>query len=547
MPTQIRLGKPPVPVLEEPVAVVAAPAAVETIYDMPAATTRARRIPWTLLMVAALLILGAAVSFLLWRKWTAAGPAENIQLYSIVPRSFPVLVREKGEIKAAKSIELRSEIEGRTTIISLVEEGIQAKKGDLLVELASDQIDTNIRDAEIREATARANFEAAGKELEILRDDNASKVRKAELALRLAELEKEKYNEGDAQELRQKAKLAKEKAEYVLRRAEETLKDSEQLHTQGFLTKIELDNDRFSHYEGQLQLAEAKLSEQVLEKYTIPMAVQEKDSEVAEAKKELERTLKAAAASEAKAVADLAGKKSEMELVQEKLGKLREQKTKSKIHAPADGLVVYARENGWWRNDSGIEKGAQVYERQSLIELPDISSMKAIIRIHEAQTEKLKLDLPATVDIEGFSDRQYTGKVSKIAVLADSQNRFLNPNLKQYETEVLLDGSFTDLKPGLTARVEIMVSRVENALAVPVQAVFGKAGKYYVFVEQDGKPQAVPIEAGQSSSEYLEVKKGLSEGDKIYLAVTSEMKLLLPTEEETNPAQIAGPPPGQKP
>ena len=61
--------------------------------------------------------------------------------------------------------------------------------------------------------------------------------------------------------------------------------------------------------------------------------------------------------------------------------------------------------------------------------------------------------------------------VQKIAVLADSQNRWLNPNLKEYETEVLLAGSFQELKPGATARVEIQLAELNDVLAVPVQAV----------------------------------------------------------------------------
>ncbi len=330
-------------------------------------------------------------------------------------------LEEKGELKAASSIDIRCELEGRSTIIQLVPEGTHVKKGDLLVELASDEIDDKIRDAEIKSATAQAAFEASEKERQILIDENASKVRKAQLALWLAEHAVEKYQEGESAELKQDADLALQKARYVLQRAQEQFKDSKELYDQGYVTRIEMENDKFAEYQAGIELKKAELALEVLSKYTIPMALQEKNSDVEEAKKELERTKKAAMASEAKAASDVSAKESELKLVQEKLTKLRDQKTKARIVAPAEGLVVYARENSWHREDTIIETGKQVFERQSLIELPDTSSMKVVIRVHEAKTGMLKLGLPATVTVEGVSGN-FRRAGFQDRVLADSHN-----------------------------------------------------------------------------------------------------------------------------
>ncbi len=520
--------------------------------DSPAPQRATRRVPlrWPLVLAAVALLAMVAGGYFGFNKLLSTAPTRDIQVYTVAPKSFPVILEEKGELKAANSIEIRSELEGKSTIIFLIEEGSHVKKGELLVELASDIIDSNIRDAEIKEATARAAFEAARKEQEILLDENASKIRKADLALQMAKIALEKYQEGDAVELRQGATLGLEKAKSVLQRAEDDFKDAKDLYDQGFVTRIELENYRFKSYEAKLELKKAELGLHVLEKYTIPMNMQQKQSDVTEASKEMVRTNKSTAAAEAKAAADLAGKKSEMDLMQEKLAKLKDQKAKAKITAPADGLVVYTRES-WWRSESQIQKGASVYERQSLIELPDTTSMKVVIRVHEAQTEHLKVGLPATVDIESFSGRQYRGTVSKIAVLADSQNRWLNPNLKEYETDILLDGSFDDLKPGITAHVEVQIAELHNVLAVPVQAVFGKGGKYFVFQEEDGQVQPVEVQVGLASNEYVEIKKGLTADKLVRLAVTDDMKLMLPDIENTDTSKPRKPavpkPPAGKP
>ena len=506
----------------------AAPAQPAVFPAAPFRTGRRRFRPR--LIAAALLVGTPLLLYAGWTRWASSPPVDDAQLFTVVRRSFPIVLRQKGELKASNLIEIRSEVEGRATIIFLVEEGTQVKQGDLLVELASDEIDEKIREGEIRVATAEAAYEAASKSFEILQDENASKIRKAELELRLAELALEKFKEGEAVEQRQDATLALKKAESDFAQATATLEDSEKLYERGFLTKIERDGDRLKKLSADIDLQKAQLAQEVLEKYTIPMSLQEKESNVTEARKELERTRKSAAAEESKSAADVAARKSELAIVQDKLARYRDQKQKSRITAPADGLVVYSRTGSWYRSETQIDKGAQVFERQSLIELPDTRTMKVSVRVHEAQTQSVKVGLPATVEIEGFAGKKFSGKVTKIAALADSQNRWLNPNLKEYETEITLDGQFDQLKPGTTARADILVAQLNNVLAVPVQAVFAKGASYFVFADRSGRPEPLRVSLGPSSNEYVEIKQGLREGDRVWLAVTDEMKLLLPDE-----------------
>jgi len=503
----------------------------DTSWLSEAATAGAPKVRSRVMVVSVVVFAAFAVIFTVSWLFRSARPNEGIQLFVVERRSFPVTLEEKGELEAANSIDIRCELEGRSTLIYLIDEGAHVQKGDLLVELASDEIDEQLRDIEIKVAMAQAAHEAAVKEHEILLSENASKIRKAELALEMAQLALKRYQEGEKVELKQDADLALEKAKSVLKRAQDYRKDSEELYKQGYITQIELENDRFAQYEGEIELKKATLALEVLEKYTFPMDLREKQSEVDEASKELERTKKSATASEAKSGADVSAKKSELALIREKLDKFQDQKSKAKIHAPADGLVVYAREGSWHRTEKIIEEGSQVFERQSLIELPDTSSMKVLIRVHETQIEHLNIGAPAVVEIEGHSGRQFKGKVSKIAVLADSQNRWLNPNLKEYQTEVLLDGEFADLKPGATARVEVQMAQLNDVLTVPVQSVFVRNGLYYVFVDGGGDLEPVEVEVGLSSPEYVEIKSGLSEGQQIRLAVTKDEQLLLPGGE----------------
>ncbi|MBI4579523.1 MAG: efflux RND transporter periplasmic adaptor subunit [Planctomycetes bacterium] len=509
-----------------------APAADWPAPPHPVSGTRRRL---TLGQIVGMVLLAALVAggYGAYRLLTHTGPVVDVQLFTVTRRSFPVILKEKGELKAANTIDVRCELEGRPTIIYLIPEGQWVKEGDLLIEMASDTIDEQLRDGEGKEANALANYEATLKTREILRDENASKVRKAELQLRLAQLDQQKYIEGEQKELEQEAQLAVDKGKMILERETQDYKDAQELFEQGFITRVDLKDAEFSAYAAGLDLAKAKLALEVLNKYTIPMALEEKKSAVHEAEKELDRERKAAEASEAKATADVDAKKSDLDIARDKLAKLKDQKRKTKITAPAPGLVVYARESSY-RSESTIETGTQVHERQMLIQLPDTSSMKVEVRVHEAHIERLREGMAALVQVEGFSNRTFTGKVSKIAVVADSQNYWMNPNLREYKTEILLDGKFADLKPNVTARVEIQMAQMNNVLAVPVQSVFAKAGKFYVFLDDKGRVRPIPIKPGLASTDFVEIVSGLEEGRTIRLAVTDEMRLLLPDEGDDN-------------
>ena len=178
--------------------------------------------------------------------------------------------------------------------------------------------------------------------------------------------------------------------------------------------------------------------------------------------------------------------------------------------------------------DNQIKEGASVHERQTLLSLPDTSEMIVKVRVHEAKTDKLQLGQTAVVTVEGMPGRQFSGRVSKIAVLADSQNRWLNPDLKEYETEIKLDPTDVPLKPGVTAHVEILVESVTDKLAIPVQSVYTRGGRRYVFSGNRGDASPIAIKLGAIGTEWAEITEGLSGSETILLAFSDEHKRLIP-------------------
>ncbi|NOT02142.1 MAG: efflux RND transporter periplasmic adaptor subunit [Phycisphaerales bacterium] len=455
-----------------------------------------------------------------------AGDASESTLHTVARRSFPVIIESKGELKAKKTTEVKCKVEGRSTIIWLIEEGTTVAEGDLLVRLASDQIDERVQQEEANEASAIAALEAAEKDLEILIDQNLSDIRKSELAVEIAGIELEKYTKGDAVKTLKTNELAIDRVAQSLKRADLEFTAARQLREKGWMTESDYLEKEFALKEAERAVETSNLDLHVFQTYTHPKDLRQRESDVDEAKKELERVRKSALAKEAQRKAEVEAKRAALLNAQNNLKKFREQKEYTEIKAPAPGLVVFDTGNRW--DPAKIAEGGEVFEYQTIVSLPDTTVMIVSVRIHEAKTNLITIGQKATIEIEGIPDVIFSGEVSKIAPLADSRNQWLNPDLKEYETEITLETNEHDLKPGVTARSEILVSELKDVVAVPLQAVYSKGGKHYVFKPSGPAAEPIEVNLGESSNDYVEVTSGLDTGERVYLAVSDDAKRLLP-------------------
>ena len=490
-----------------------------------------RGIPRGLLRAGLLVLLLAATVWATSGWLRPANDLASIDQFTVATQDFNVVLTEKGELKAAKETEIICAVEGRSTIISLIPEGTAVQKGDLLVELASDAIEDRIQQEELKETNAITAYEAAETELEIRRDKNESDIRKANLDIELRQLALDKYEKGDWVERHKDAEIAIEQAKINLERRGEDFEAAKALKKRGFITKTEFAEEEFAHTRAKWDLEKAIRAKQVLETYTHVADLRKRQSDLEESKKEYERVVKNARAEEVKGMRSVEGKKKELDLTQAQLAKFRRQKIGCRISAPTQGFVVYYAGGGgrhFMSSDSQIREGATVHERQIIMTLPDTSEMILLVRIHESKTDKLRLGQSVRIRVEGLPGEELSGKVTKIAAVADSQNRWLNPDLKEYETEITLDANDFPLKPGATAHAQILVESVTNAIAVPVQTIYSKGTGRYVFASKGGVITPLPIQLGAIGTEWAEIKGGLNGGERILLAYSDEQKRLVP-------------------
>ena len=301
-----------------------------------------------------------------------------------------------------------------------------------------------------------------------------------------------------------------------LSQAQIKLAGTERLYSSNFVTKTELDSDKLSVKRSEVKVAASQTALDLYNKYEFAKAAEEFVSKYDESLRSLERSRKEAISKLAQARARLKSAEGRFRIGTEQLQELYQQMSNCVIRAQRPGLVVYGR--GDDRRFSGpeeqIREGATVRERQSIITIPDMTHMAVKLKIHESHIKKVKKGLKARIQVDAFPNEKLDGEVLKVGVLPDSQDRWMNPDMKVYVTSVAVEGMHEWLKPGMSAKVEILVQELPDVIYVPIQAIVPMKGKQYCFVANGGAPEERGVEVGEFNDEFIEIKRGLKEGER---------------------------------
>ena len=471
-----------------------------------------------IMAIAGLLLCGAA--FWGYKKWSAP-PPEQTEFYKVKRGDMVISVVEGGALRAVKESVIRSEFEGISRIISIVPEGSYVKAGDLLVELDSSELKDRVNQQEVTYQNNEFAFIQAKENFSIQKSLIESQIKDAELRVEFAKSDLDKYIEGDAPQQISTATNQIIIRKEQLQRAKDKLEWTQKLFEKGYASKSELEADGLSLLQSMISVDQADEDLRLFRKYDLPKQERRLKSAWEQAQMELERLLQRTSNQLAQAEANLRTSQRALELTHEKLKELQQQLENSKIKAPQDGLVVYASSSFGDRGQMLIEEGAQVRQRQEIIKLPDVSQMIVEIRVHESHVLQIRPGLPAYVTIDSIPDQRFKARVTKVAVLPNSQDRWLNPNLKVYSTDVLIEDQLPDLKPGASARAEIVITNLVNALAVPLQAVATVKGKQVCFIQNGEGLSPVPVTVGNFNDQFIEIRSGLKDGDQVALTPPS--------------------------
>ena len=505
----------------------------------------------------ALLVLGGVGGAAWWFLAPGAATVEAAPTWKVVRGSLRISVTEGGSLQSLKSTMIVSEVEGSTKIVAIVPEGTNITEDDVtagrvLVELDSSEIRNKLNRQEISVSDAAAALAQSKGALDIQLNQNASDVRKADLDVRFARLDLDKYLgapvaeklvatrgtqaspvrpdvraladdaalEGEALQQTRKLKSAIDLAAEEVSRARDKLAGTERLLAKGFVSQDELVADRLAQKRQEVALDEAKTALSLFVAYEFPKQVEKLASDLLEAEATLGRVKKRASSAQSQAEADLKGKEEKLRLEKDQFDLLQRQAAACTIRAKNPGLVVYASsiDNNDYRDGQPIQAGTAVREREAIISIPDPKRMGVRVNVHESALDKVKVGQAVFVTVDAFADRPLLGRIEKLATMPNASNRWQNPDLKVYPTDIVLEDAPAVLRPGMSAKVEILVKDIEGALSVPVQAIGYAGGKPVVWRRAGTDAAPAPVRLGLASDRFVEILDGVAEGDVVLLS-----------------------------
>ncbi len=422
-----------------------------------------------------------------------------------------VTVTEDGTLESADNVQIKCEVAGGSTILSLIADGTRVQQGDVLARLDSSAIEESLNLQKIACEKAQASYIQATKDFEV-----------GKISVR-------EYLEGTYVQQLQDFEATITIALENLRSAENTLQYTERMFRKGYSTVLQRDAQEFAVRRASLELKSAETAKKVLADFTKQKMLQELESlrDAAEARMKSE--------------------KAALDLEEIRLTRLKTQLEKCVLTAPKSGLVIHANDLSRRRgSDSSpqIEEGASVRENQDVFRLPDLSKMQVKTAVHESKIEQLRSGMPANVKVQ---DRAFTGSVVYVANQPEPTS-FFSSNVKQYATTVRLDGEHSDLRPGMTTVVEILIDRRRDVLLLPVAAVVEQEGDFFCWVDESQEITRRPLTLGLTDNRFIEVTDGVAEGDVVVL----NPRAMIPAAREQDSATDGKPSksfgsPGSKP
>lgn len=161
---------------------------------------------------------------------------------------------------------------------------------------------------------------------------------------------------------------------------------------------------------------------------------------------------------------------------------------------------------------SGFNSGTEVFT------IANLEDMIITAHLNQADVTRLKVGQEVAVQIEAVPGLKLTGKVDRLAPQATFKN-----GVKGFATRIILKNAENVVRPGMTANLSIPLISAGNVLAVPLGAIFSNQGERFAWVKRaEGSFERRPVNLGVADYDYVEVTKGLKEGDEVSLVTPTE-------------------------
>jgi len=172
--------------------------------------------------------------------------------------------------------------------------------------------------------------------------------------------------------------------------------------------------------------------------------------------------------------------------------------SKTTISAPFTGIVGLRQ----------ISPGAYVKAGDDVVRLENLSFVKLDFRVPEMYLSQIKPGQDLTIRVDAYPDDAFRGKIYALEPAVDEKTRTV-------VVRAQIPNAQNKLRPGMFARVNVLLSTRPNAIVIPEQAIWPQGRDTFVFRVVDGKAMLTKIELGVRRPGEVEVLKGLAANDVV--------------------------------
>lgn len=245
-----------------------------------------------------------------------------------------------------------------------------------------------------------------------------------------------------------------------------------------------------------------------------------------------------------------------------------EQLYKTTIYSPMDGTVSQLNvELGERVLGSGFSQGTDI------MTISDLGSMEAVVEVDENDVVLVSLNDTANIKVDAYGDRVFRGVVTEIGNSAISAGIGTQEQVVNFNVKIKLIDPDQGLRPGMSCNASIETETIKNVLSVPIQSITARDNmdkgaqksededgdgapvnanekkmvapkpKEVIFIVDGNKVKIRNVKTGLSDDNFIEIKDGLKEGEKIvsgsYKAISRELSDGSTIKLEEKKAQIS--------
>lgn len=228
-------------------------------------------------------------------------------------------------------------------------------------------------------------------------------------------------------------------------------------------------------------------------------AVSKVEFETAESSLKLAQTdLESAKASAESSRLAIETQRANIQTAQTNLNTLRESLQNTVITAPTTGVL----------DGKNVTVGQYINVGTVLGKVKNISPIYAVIEVKESDLSYVKLGAKAKFKLSDKDSTEYEGVVKSIDGAADDASRV-------FKCRIQIENKDGKLKPGVFGNIKIATDENKKAITLPLKALGGSEGNYYVFINNNGVAKKQTITTGEISENTVEIKSGVKDGDSV--------------------------------